>query len=194
MPRPASGARERILETTLVLLREGGLSAAGLNEVIARSAAPKGSLYHYFPAGKSQLVAEALALYEPRIAALIEQSLHSGHPLSRRINALFMQTAKRMHAAQWRQSCAVGAVALDLTSGDEALRARCEAILRHWANVAEAGLPELPSAHAAPAARHLVALLEGAQIQARLRQSAEPLTEAAAAFRAYAHGLLLAEA
>ena len=39
MPRPATGARDRLVESTLTLLRRGGLSAAGLNDVVAHAQA-----------------------------------------------------------------------------------------------------------------------------------------------------------
>jgi AcrR family transcriptional regulator len=38
---------------TLDLLRRSGLSGAGINHVVAASRAPKGSVYHYFPRGRS---------------------------------------------------------------------------------------------------------------------------------------------
>ncbi len=188
MPRLATGARERILEATVVLLREGGLSAAGLNEVVARAQAPKGSLYHYFPSGKVQIVGEALAVYAPCVASAIRAALHTRHPRSHRIRRLFADTAKRMQASGWLQSCAVGAVALDLGDGDDdrQLRSQCQAILRQWATLAAEGLPELPPPHAAAAGRYLITVLEGAQLQARLQRSAAPLREAAAAFDIYA--------
>ena len=52
--------RERMLDTTGRLLQHQGYAATGLNQVVAESQAPKGSLYFHFPGGKEQLAAEAL--------------------------------------------------------------------------------------------------------------------------------------
>lgn len=52
--------RTKLVLATLDLLRRRGLSGAGINQVVDASRAPKGSVYHYFPGGKRQLVIEAL--------------------------------------------------------------------------------------------------------------------------------------
>ena len=52
-PRAPVGRRRRSLAAP-------GLSRTGLNELLERSEAPRGSLYHYFPGGKEQIGAEAI--------------------------------------------------------------------------------------------------------------------------------------
>ena len=49
-----------MLEAATQLFRVQGLHATGLAEVLEKSGAPRGSLYHYFPGGKEQLAVEAL--------------------------------------------------------------------------------------------------------------------------------------
>jgi TetR/AcrR family transcriptional regulator, lmrAB and yxaGH operons repressor len=178
--------RERFLAATQTLLRQGGLAAAGLNDVVALAQAPKGSLYHYFPQGKHQMVALALDGYRELVAEQLRLALHGSDTLPRRVTRLFDQVARRMAASGFQQSCAVGAVVLDLRPPDEGLRRVCNAALDHWAGVAAAGLPELPAAQRAAAGRVLVSLLEGAQLAARAAGHAGPLADAAAAFLGYA--------
>jgi TetR/AcrR family transcriptional regulator, lmrAB and yxaGH operons repressor len=54
------GSRQRMIEAAIELMRGSGLSGAGINEIVRESAAPKGSVYHFFPNGKQQVVTEAL--------------------------------------------------------------------------------------------------------------------------------------
>src|SRR4051794_24575253 len=54
--------RTRMLETTARLLQLRGCPGTGLNEILAESGPPRGSLYFHFPGGKDQLVIEATRL------------------------------------------------------------------------------------------------------------------------------------
>ena len=59
-PAPAGDVRERMVDGAMALLARRGLQATSFSEVLAATGAPRGSLYHHFPAGKDQLVAEAV--------------------------------------------------------------------------------------------------------------------------------------
>src|SRR3954447_8499903 len=62
-PAPGSpGPRERMVRSAMALISTQGVSGTGLREVVGHAGAPRGSLQHYFPQGKEQLVREALAL------------------------------------------------------------------------------------------------------------------------------------
>ncbi|MEV4899042.1 TetR/AcrR family transcriptional regulator, partial [Nonomuraea sp. NPDC055795] len=60
MGHKGAETRERLLDATQDLVEAAGYSGAGLNQVIALSGAPRGSLYFHFPGGKDQLVAESV--------------------------------------------------------------------------------------------------------------------------------------
>src|SRR5260221_7762400 len=55
--------RNRIVEGAAVVLREKGVSAATLDDVMARTQTSKSQVFHYFPAGKDELLL-AVAQYE----------------------------------------------------------------------------------------------------------------------------------
>jgi TetR/AcrR family transcriptional repressor of lmrAB and yxaGH operons len=49
-----------MIDATSQLLRRQGVGATGVQQVIDVSGAPRGSLYHHFPGGKHEMVAEAV--------------------------------------------------------------------------------------------------------------------------------------
>lgn len=72
MPAPAKH-REAIVEAAATLFRRRGYCGTGLNDIVALSGAPKGSLYYYFPEGKSSIGAAAIALSSSRVVKTLEQ-------------------------------------------------------------------------------------------------------------------------
>ncbi|MFB9742985.1 TetR/AcrR family transcriptional regulator [Pseudonocardia sulfidoxydans] len=67
--------RERIVRSAALLFRERGVGATGMREIVAHAAAPRGSLQHYFPGGKQELVAEAMTWMAERAAGPLRASL-----------------------------------------------------------------------------------------------------------------------
>ena len=57
-----SDARRKMIESAAVLLAIRGLQGTAFAEVLERSGAPRGSIYHHFPEGKDQLVDAAIEL------------------------------------------------------------------------------------------------------------------------------------
>ncbi|MFD8384009.1 TetR/AcrR family transcriptional regulator [Streptomyces sp. NPDC059679] len=55
--------RGRIVEGAAAVLREMGVASATLDDIMARTSTSKGQLFHYFPAGKDELLV-AVAQFE----------------------------------------------------------------------------------------------------------------------------------
>src|SRR5260221_14795746 len=58
----ARGVRDRMVASAVDLLARKGLQATSFNEVLEKSGAPRGSVYHHFPDGKDELVGSAMDL------------------------------------------------------------------------------------------------------------------------------------
>src|SRR3546814_18774245 len=67
--------KERFTDMTARLMSRHGYAGVGLNEIAAKSGAPKGSLSHHFPGGKEQLAAEAVAWSAGMFAKTLEQEI-----------------------------------------------------------------------------------------------------------------------
>jgi len=172
--------KDKMIEATIRLMRRSGLFGAGINEIIKESGAPKGSMYHFFPGGKRQIASEALAVYAQRILGVFDKSLSSAKRPGEKIKALFRTLEQRLERADYRQSCAVGAVSLDLEDDLEVVRLAAAGAFSAWL--------ELISKHFRIADRRrrqsfaglVLTAIQGGYIRGRAERSASPFREAAA--------------
>jgi TetR/AcrR family transcriptional repressor of lmrAB and yxaGH operons len=175
MPQTSHPSRKRMLDAAEMLLRERGLAGAGIQQVIARSGSPIGSLYHFFPGGKTQLAAEALRVNGEKAGALFQRILgDASAPLAERVRRLFRTAAAGFDNAGADKGCAIGSVALDLDARHEALRAICQETFDAWNAAIADELPWSDAATRRGLADVLVAGIEGAFILGRARRSGEP--------------------
>jgi len=68
----AGDSRQRMIESAAVLLAKRGLQATAFSDVIERSGAPRGSIYHHFPGGKDELVNAAMDLAGHRALRVLD--------------------------------------------------------------------------------------------------------------------------
>jgi TetR/AcrR family transcriptional regulator, lmrAB and yxaGH operons repressor len=73
-PAPALeiDTRSRILRAALRLFRRHGYHGVGINDILAEAQAPKGSMYHHFPAGKEEIAAAVVALITDGLLLMID--------------------------------------------------------------------------------------------------------------------------
>ena len=171
--------RQRYVDAAIALLREGGYARAGINEIVAASGAPKGSLYHHFPGGKQQIVREALDAYTHAVGAYAARALAGATTPAGRVRALFAAVAHRLEASGFRSSCAAGAVALDLDADLEAVRDAVHAFFAAWVALVAPHFPLRDPARAASFTGLLLTAIEGGYVRGRAEHSTRALDEAA---------------
>lgn len=170
--------RDRMVEAAIEGMRASGLAGAGINQVIAASGAPKGSLYHYFPRGKLQLAAEALERFGERQRELLAAALAGDAPADEKLRRLFARAGKGLAKDGYQRGCAVAAVALDLQDDSRELAPVCAAQIALWVETIAAALEPLPAARRRQLGRLVITALEGALVQARALRDPQPLVEA----------------
>jgi TetR/AcrR family transcriptional repressor of lmrAB and yxaGH operons len=171
-------SRERMLEAAIALMRRAGLSGAGINEVVRESGAPKGSVYHFFPQGKLALAAEALAIYAQRVRDFIDAALAGRTAPEDKVRALFAAFARRVEDGGYRESCAVGAVSLDLDAGVEGLRPVLADALAEWTETVAAHFDLGDAKRTRAFAGLVMTAIEGAYVRCRAERSRRPFVEA----------------
>jgi len=173
----SAAPRERLLRATETMLREAGMAGTGIKDVVRRSGAPIGSLYHYFPGGKMQLVTEALEIHAGRSNALIARFFDGKTSAATAVRQLFAAAAQGFDTAGADKGCAIGAVSLDLQAGDAQAQRICAATFEGWADLIAPHLPFPNKSARASFAVTIVAALEGAFVLARAARSGAPFRE-----------------
>jgi AcrR family transcriptional regulator len=125
--------RERILEAASELFYRQGVTATGLDQVVAASRTGKGQLYHYF-ADKRELVH---AVIERQIAAVVEaqeQVLANGD-----LRAWADELIAAYEHGDHPLRCPLGALAAELAESDPEARAALEQGFARWADALGGG-------------------------------------------------------
>jgi TetR/AcrR family transcriptional repressor of lmrAB and yxaGH operons len=173
MEHPES--KNRIISAALDLLSQSGLSGVGINQVVAASAAPKGSLYYFFPGGKMELAAVALEEAEEGEGQWFRDIFHQRESIARKVSLLFDDAASILESSAFMKGCPVAAVTLDLNRDTEQLRAVCRTIFATWQDIIAAGLDEVPEAERREVAELILATLEGALLLSRAEGTKDAL-------------------
>ena len=165
--------REAMVEAAWLLIAERGLEGMSTREVLARTGAPRGSVYHYFPRGRIELIERAIdhsqAWMDEQIGAIQARSpaeVVTGYlDIWRRI----------LEASGFHAGCAVAGVITG--AHDQALLDRAAAAFTAASDALAAQFRkvEVPEADAAHRAALLIIAAEGAVLIARAQRSTEPL-------------------
>jgi AcrR family transcriptional regulator len=176
--RQTPPARERMIVSAALLLREKGLTGTSFGDVIEHSGAPRGSIYHHFPDGKEQLVEEAVRYAGDYIAASIDRAARSGDPLAA-LREFTTAWRTVLAASDFRAGCPVVAVAVEAHDDDSALTAAASEAFARWQTALARLLRDrgLTPARSRRLATTAVAALEGAVVLCRASRDLQPLTD-----------------
>ena len=170
--------RDKLIDAMIDALQRKGLHGVGLNELLATAEAPKGSLYHHFPGGKTELAVAAIERVSQRaeqaFAALFAQQPDPLDALSTWLQSALGQ----LQNSAFERGCPLAAIALESTPDDQQIRA---ALANAFVVIRQALQQQLQH-HGYPQPQGLaalfVALYEGGLLQARVAGSSEPLKQA----------------
>ncbi|MDG4825858.1 TetR/AcrR family transcriptional regulator [Asanoa sp. WMMD1127] len=175
------GPRERMVFSAAQLIRRDGVAATGVRDVVSHADAPRGSLQHYFPGGKEQLVIEAVEWGGRYAANRIDRFLAGiSRPTPARLfAAMVRQWTDEFRTIGYGQGCPVAAATVDGGSTD-ATRAAAAAAFAAWRAPIVRALTDMgvPARRAPSAAMLMLSTLEGAILIARAEQNTRALTTA----------------
>jgi TetR/AcrR family transcriptional regulator, lmrAB and yxaGH operons repressor len=164
--------KARMIRETARALASKGLQRSSFSEILEASGAPRGSLYHHFPGGKTELVLKAVAAAgEHALAGLASLEGRRASEVAAGFIDLWRQV---LLASDFGAGCAVLAVTVAADAPEE--RAAAAAVFGSWrahlsralarGGVAETSAPALAAA--------ILAACEGAVALARAERSLAP--------------------
>lgn len=170
------GPRERMIVSAALLIRERGARATAISDVLEHSGAPRGSAYHYFPGGRTQLLCEAVDYAGEYVAAVITGA-EDGRQL---LDTLIDQYRRQLLDSDFRAGCPIVAVSVEAGEQHDAECAvieRAAAVFDRWTDLIAARF--IADGIAPERARELAVMattsLEGAIVLARVRRDLMPL-------------------
>lgn len=176
-----SSIRDQIIETTCELLEVQGYHATGLNQILAASGAPKGSLYYYFPEGKEELTAEAIRRTGLLVATRIKEGLASSDDPYEAIRTFINGIAYHVEASGFRAGGPLMIVAMETAISSERLNNACREAYQLLQDAFQAKLSASGYSHvrATQLATFVMSTIEGGIIVSRTNHSGDPLRNAA---------------
>ncbi|GAA0539491.1 TetR/AcrR family transcriptional regulator [Saccharopolyspora spinosporotrichia] len=170
-----------MLDTAMELFQRQGYHATGLNQVLAESAAPRGSLYFHFPGGKQQLAAESVAVAGRRMGELIEAALDRADGPREAVSLVVDALAAILEGSDFQLGCPVATVALEASAASEDVRDACHGAYAAWLEALRVRFLRwgIAPERAGELATVALSMLEGALLLARVQRDVSALRTAA---------------
>jgi AcrR family transcriptional regulator len=178
-PNKRGSTRTRMLLSAAEVLRERGAAGVTIDEVLARSGAPRGSVYHHFPEGRIQILTEALRFAGDSITAIIDEAVDQGGiALVRKFVDFWERT---LAGSEFTAGCPVVAAAIGCSDEDPALRIVAGEIFSRWRSALTGAFVAdgFDDADAGSLAVTCIASLEGAVVLCRSTRSVDALRDVA---------------
>lgn len=177
----AGDTRERMIEATVAALQHRGVAGMSFTDILASSGAARGAIYHHFPGGKAQLVAEAAERNGCEVRARLAALPADSPP---EVVAAFLDLVRPVLAASAAGGgCAVAAVTVRAGSeaDDVTLRQVASTAFTSWVDQLAERLTAagLGSDAARDLAATLITLLQGAHVLCRAAGDLEPFEQVA---------------
>jgi AcrR family transcriptional regulator len=169
--------RDRMVASAALLIRERGAHSTAISDVLEHSGAPRGSAYHYFPGGRTQLLCEAVDFASDHMAARIS----SGATGLDVLDIVVSGFRKQLTRTDYRAGCPVVAVAVEAgdptTDENAAVLERAGTAFARWTDLIAQRLADdgLAAERARELAVFMTSAIEGAIVMARATRDVEPL-------------------
>ena len=181
----ASDSKGKTLAAAAKLFRQQGYHGTALQDILATSGSPRGSIYVHFPGGKEQIGEAALALSGEAVRQGIARAAEASESAEIFLVRMVRGMAAELERSNYKDGCPIATAALETSAQSEVLGAATRGALQKWELEIKRGLFRfgMPAGDADLVATMVLSQLEGALLLARTYRSPEPLRRAEQAMR-----------
>lgn len=173
-----------MIESAALLFRERGITGTSFADVLEHSGAPRGSVYHHFAGGKTQLAEEAVAWAGEFTIAGAAATLREHDPVEA-IGLFSRRWTKILRGSDFAAGCPIVAAAVE-GRHEPTVSTIAGGVFSEWEGVIAAAYRSrgLPAPRARSLATLLIASIEGAIVMSRAERSVRPLERVTAELEA----------
>lgn len=177
MSKQGKETRTKIVDTVIELLKTKGYRGVGLQEIIDKSGAPKGSLYFHFPGGKNEIVEAAIKKHNETIDTLLRMVFQSTPDITTAIRELFSLSIGDLESSDFTKGCPVATTTLDHPGEPDIVQESCAQCFSSLKDVIVDRLKTdgMEPVEAEKQATLIVSAFEGSIILSKAYRNTEPL-------------------
>lgn len=190
---PRTGARVRLLEAGVTVIRAKGLSATTVDDLCATAGVTKGAFFHHFDSKEAYAVAAA-GHWSATTAVLFAEAPYHDHadPIDRILGYLDFRASLIAGLSAAEYSCLVGTMTQEAFDSSPTVRDACGASILGHAATLEADIADAlasagagPELDAASLARYTQVVLQGAFVVSKAANDADVAVDSIGHLRRY---------
>jgi TetR/AcrR family transcriptional repressor of lmrAB and yxaGH operons len=169
--------RANLTFAAITLFRRQGYAATGLQQILAESQVPRGSLYHYFPGGKEELGATAVRVAGRIVADTLRELAEDAVSFPDFLSKYLHMLADGLEESGYRDGCPIATTLLECAPESETIRLAGAQAFEEWLEIIAGVLAQAGDVNSQRRARGVLAATEGALMVARVQKSTSALRE-----------------
>jgi len=166
-----------MVESGLRLLQRQGYADTSWRTLVQEGDLPFGSIRHFFPDGKSQLVEEALQLFVDRIGSLLDHLTGTSASPSQLVHSFFDRLADDFELGGHELGCPIASVALETAPRSKTMAELCTSRFLQMRGHVVRSLGALGASEPELWSDRILVAAEGGLVLSRLFQSAQTLRD-----------------
>lgn len=162
--------KEALVHKTAQLLKEKGFYGTGLGQILKETNIPKGSLYHYFPMGKSALACEALEYHAKLQLKRFRDEMRSQETIDA-LEGIISIMEDDLVQSNFKSGCPLAVLSMESSGDDDAIRHTCRERYSEWEIGLSKFLQKRGISNALEKSKLFFVMIEGALIMAKTHRS-----------------------